>query len=174
VWFADEARIGQKNLLTRVWAPTGSRPTAPKDLRFKSGYIFGAVCPIEKKAAAVIMPACNTHAMNHHLQEISVQVGSDAHAVLIVDGAGWHQSRDLVVPNNITLILLPPYSPELNPAEGIWHYLRSHWLSNRVFDSLEAVLDACEDAWNRFAAQPALIASLCHVDWAVPPSAPTP
>src|SRR5690348_11788528 len=93
VWFQDEARIGQKNSLARVWGQTGSRPAAPKDLGFASAYVFGAVCPLEGKAAALIMPICNTAAMNHHLREISSQVAADAHAVVILDRAGWHRSR---------------------------------------------------------------------------------
>ena len=76
MWFADEARIGQKNSLTRVWGPTGGRPVAPKDLGFASAYLFGAVCPSQGKAAALIMPICNTVAMNHHLVEISSQVAA--------------------------------------------------------------------------------------------------
>jgi hypothetical protein len=104
VWFADEARIGQKNSLTRVWGQTGSRPVAPKDLGFASAYLFGAVCPSAGKAAALIMPICNTAAMNHHLIEISSQVTTDAHAVVILDGASWHRSQGLVVPGNITLL----------------------------------------------------------------------
>ncbi len=130
MWFQDEARIGQKNSLTRVWGQTGSRPAAPKDLGFASAYVFGAVCPLEGKAAALIMPICNTAAMNHHLCEISSQVAADVHAVVILDGASWHKSHGLVTPSNITLLALPPYSPELNPVERIWHYLRSHWLAN--------------------------------------------
>src|SRR6202035_186661 len=126
VWFQDEARIGQKNSLTGVWGQTGSRPAAPKDLGFASAYVFGAVCPVEGKAAGRIMPVCNTGAMNHHLSEISSQVAADAHAVVILDRAGWHRSQGLVVPGNITLLELPPYSPELTPVERIWHYLRSH------------------------------------------------
>src|SRR6266850_3791809 len=85
---------------------------------------------------------------------------------------GWHRSRGLVVPDNITLLELPPYSPELNPVERIWHYLRSHWLANSVFSSLADVMDACEAAWNRFAADHALIRSLCAVAWAPASSAP--
>ena len=84
VWFQDEARIGQKNTLTRVWGQTGSRPAAPKDLGFASAYVFGAVCPLQGKAAALIMPICNTAAMNHHLCEISSQVAADAHAYSMV------------------------------------------------------------------------------------------
>jgi transposase-like protein/transposase len=144
VWFQDEARIGQKNSLTRVWGQTGSRPVAPKDLGFASAYLFGAVCPSQGKVAALIMPICNTAAMNHHLCEISSQVAADAHAVVILDGASWHNSHGLMVPSNITLLALPPYSPELNPVERVWHYLRSHWLANSVFPSLADIMDACE------------------------------
>ena len=95
VWFQDEARIGQKNTLTRVWGQTGSRPVAPKDLGFTSAYLFGAVCPLQGKTAALIMPVCNTAAMNHHLSEISSQIAADAHAVVILDRAGWHRSHAL-------------------------------------------------------------------------------
>ena len=166
MWFQDEARIGQKNSLTRVWGQTGSRPAAPKDLGFTSAYLFGAVCPSAGKAAALIMPICNTVATNHHLREISSQVAADAHAVVILDGAGWHRSQGLVVPSNITLLELPPYSPELNPVERIWHYLRSHWLANSVFPSLMDIMDACETAWNGFANNHGLVRSLCAVAWA--------
>jgi len=165
LWFADEARVGQKNTLTRVWGQTGGRPAAAKDLGFTSAYVFGAVCPADGKAAALIMPICNTVAMNHHLREISSQVGAAAHAMLVLDGAGWHNSRMLAIPDNITLLALPPYSPELNPVERIWHYLRSHWLANSVFRSLAEIMDACETAWKRFANQPDLIRSLCAVSW---------
>src|SRR5882724_8671918 len=133
LWFADEARIGQKNSLTRVWGQTGSRPAAPKDLGFASAYVFGAVCPSQGKAAALIMPICNTVAMNHHLCEISSQVAADAHAVVILDGASWHKSHGLVAPSNITLLALPPYSPELNPVERVWHYLRTTGSPIRYF-----------------------------------------
>ena len=172
VWFQDEARIGQKNTLTRVWGQTGSRPAAPKDLGFASAYVFGAVCPSQGKAAALIMPICNTAAMNHHLCEISSQVAADAHAVVILDGASWHNSHGLVVPSNITLLALPPYSPELNPVERVWHYLRSHWLANSVFRTLADIMDACEMAWNRFATNTGLVRSLCAVAWAPASSAP--
>jgi DDE superfamily endonuclease len=166
VGFADAARIGQKNSLTRVWGQTGSRPVAPRGLGFASAYVFGAVCPPAGSAAALIMPICNTLAMNHPLSEISSQVAADAHAVVILDGAGWHRSQGLVVPGNITLLELPPYRPELNPVERVWHYLRSPWLANSVFRSLADIMDACETAWNRFAADHALIRSLCAVGWA--------
>jgi len=108
--------------------------------------------------------------MNHHLSEISSQVATPAfaragfaHAAVILDRAGWHRSQGLLVPGNITLLELPPYSPELNPVEPVWHYLRSHWLANSVFRSLADIMDACEMAWNRFATDHGLIRSLCAV-----------
>ena len=166
VWFQDEARIGQKNSLTRVWGQTGSRLVAPKDLGFASAYLFGAVCPSEGKAAALIMPICNTAAMNHHLCEISSQVAADAHAVVILDGASWHKSHGLVAPSNITLLALPPYSPELNPQERVWEFLRQHHLALRRFLDYTALLDACQDAWRRFIGTPGRIRSLCSYPWA--------
>ena len=93
VWFQDEARIGQKNTLTRVWGQTGSRPVAPKDLGFASAYVFGAVCPSEGKAAALIMPICNTAAMNHHLSEISSQVPSRSACLLRLSYPVWFRLR---------------------------------------------------------------------------------
>jgi len=109
IWFADEARIGQKNTITSRWAKRGTRPSAPRDQR-ASTYIFGAVCPKEGRGAALILPACNTKAMNLHLVEIARTV-APSHAVLLLDQAGWHLSTRLVVPPNITIIALPPKSP---------------------------------------------------------------
>ncbi len=111
IWFQDEARIGQKNKITRRWAKRGTRPSAPRDQRTASTYIFGAVCPKEGKGAGLILPDCNTAAMNLHLAEIAAAIAPSAHAVLIVDQAGWHMSKRLVVPRNITLIPLPPKCP---------------------------------------------------------------
>ncbi len=113
LWFQDEARIGQKNKLTRRWAKRGTRPRAPHDQRTAWAYIFGAICPAEGKGAGIVMPFCDTPAMQAHLGEISAAVAPDAHAVLILDKAGWHLARALVVvPRNITILPLPPRSPE--------------------------------------------------------------
>jgi transposase len=137
IWFPDEARIGQKNKITRRWAKRGSRPSAPHDQRTRSADIFGAICPQHGKAAALVMPWCDTHAMNRHLIEIARNVTEDGHAIPILDQAGWHMSNNLVVPENITILPLPPKSPELNPVENIWQFMRDNWLSNRIFKSYE-------------------------------------
>jgi hypothetical protein len=119
IWFQDEARIGQKNKITRRWARRGTRPSAPHDQRTVSTYIFGAVCPQDGKGAALVLPVCNTEAMNLHLAEIAQAIKPGSHALLLVDQAGWHMSTGLVVPANITIIALPPKSPELNPMENV-------------------------------------------------------
>ncbi len=143
VWFSDEARVGQKNTISRRWARRGTRPCAPKDQRTESAYLFGAICPAHGKGAGLVMPRCTTEAMALHLAEVSQAVAPGAHAVLLLDQAGWHVSAKLTVPDNITLLPLPPRSPELNPVENVWQFLRDNWLSNRVFGSYEDILDHC-------------------------------
>jgi len=166
VWFADEARIGQKNKITRRWAKRGTRPTAPSDQRTTSTYIFGAICPKDGKGAGLVLPSCNTEAMSLHLAEIATQVAPGDHAVLLLDQAGWHLSGRLVVPDTITLVPLPPKCPELNPVENIWEYMRGNWLSNRVFKSYEDILDHCCYAWNKLVDMPWKIMSIGTRDWA--------
>jgi hypothetical protein len=113
VWFQDEARVGQQGSLTYIWAPIGSCPLMVRDNRHDSAYLFGAICPARAVGAAIIMPAANAEAMTEHLNEISTRVAPGAHAVLVCDGAGWHQTGGrLIVPGNVTLLPLPPYAPE--------------------------------------------------------------
>jgi hypothetical protein len=159
--------VGQQGSLTYVWAQRGSRPAAPRDQRYKWAYIFGAVCPARDIGAALVLPAANTHAMNLHLREISTQVAQGAHAVVVLDGAGWHQTGGkLAIPDNISLLHLPPYSPELNPAENIWQYLRQNFLSNRIYETYNAIVDACCEAWNALIATPTVIRSIATRAWA--------
>jgi len=166
VWFADEARIGQKNKITRRWAKRGTRPSAPSDQRTASTYIFGAICPKDGKGAGLVLPSCNTEAMNLHLAEIATQVAPGTHAVLLLDQAGWHLSGRLVVPDNITLVPLPPKCPELNPIENVWEFMRENWLSNRIFKSYDDILDHCCYAWNKLVDQPWRIMSIGTREWA--------
>jgi len=107
-----------------------------------------------------VLPRCNNEGMTLHLAEISAAVAPGAHAVLLLDQAGWHGSRALVVPSNITLMPLPPKCPELNPVENVWQFMRDYWLSNRIFKSYDDILDHCCFAWNRLTDQPWHIMSL--------------
>ena len=166
VWFGDEARIGQKNKVTRRWAKRGTRPAAPHDQRTASTYIFGAVCPWEGEGAALVLPHCHTEAMGLHLAEIAAAVAPGKHAVLLLDRAGWHMSDRLVVPPNVTLVPLPPKCPELNPMENVWQFMRDNWLSNRIFPSGEDLVTHCCEAWNKLIDQPWRIMSLGLRDWA--------
>jgi hypothetical protein len=167
VWYSDEARVGQKGSIAYVWAPIGSRPPMVRDNRHDSVHLFGAICPARGVGAAIIMPAVNTEAMNEHLKEISAQVSTGAHALLVCDGAGWHQPGDrLQVPDNITLLPLPPYAPELNPMENVWEYLRPNKLSRLVWDSYEAMVAACKEAWHFLVNDPPRIASIGTRTWA--------
>jgi hypothetical protein len=165
VWFQDEARVGQQGTLTRVWAKRGTRPRAPRDTRYQWAYIFGAVCPDRGVAAGLVMPFADTGAMNDHLAEIARTVAPGAHAVLVLDGAGWHGGHALVVPDNVSLLVLPPYSPELNPVENVWQYLRANWLAISVFDDYDAIVDACCHAWNHFAEKPETVSSITSRHW---------
>jgi transposase len=112
------------------------------------------------------MPYANTDAMNKHLEEIAKAVSPGAQAVVVLDGAGWHSSRKLIVPDNITLLPLPPYSPELNPAENIWEYLRKNKLANRLYETYDDIVDACCEAWNSLMAMPDRITSIAARSWA--------
>lgn len=112
------------------------------------------------------MPTANTEIMSMHLAEISRRVAPDAHAALVLDGAGYHRAADLEVPDNITLIRLPPYAPELNPVENVWAYLRGNKLANTVYDGYDDIVDKASEAWMFFADDKDRIASIATRDWA--------
>ena len=166
IWFQDEARVGQKGTVTYVWARCGTRPRAVQDTRYKWTYLFGALCPERAVGAGLVMPRANIGAMNLHLAEISMAVAPGAHAVLVLDGAGWHVSKKLVVPDNISLLKLPPYSPELNPIENVWAHLRGTKLAHRLFDTYDDIVNACCEAWNSFLTDPKTIQSVTTREWA--------
>ena len=138
-----------------------------RDNRHDSAYIFGAICPARGLGAAMIMPAANAEGMNKHLKELSTQVTRSAIAVVICDGAGWHQrGKELIVSDNIRLLSLPPYSPELNPMENVWDYLRQNKLCAQVWDTYDDILEACKNAWNFLIEDPDRIRSIGARDWA--------
>jgi hypothetical protein len=169
IWFTDEARVGQQGTLTRIWARRGTRPRAPRDRRYAWAYLFGAVCPERAVGAGLVLPFANTEAMRLHLQEVSRQVTPGAHAVLVLDGAGWHGLAALgELPRNLTLLSLPRYSPELNPVENVWEYLRQNQLSLRVWPDYPAIVATCCTAWNALMAMPERLASITRREWAKP------
>lgn len=126
-------------------------------------YLFGAVNPQTGASSALLAPTVNTEYMNHHLRFIGEQAGADVHVILVLDRAGWHVAKALEVPANMTLLYLPPYSPELNPVERLWAYLRSHYLSNRIYQDYDDLLEASGHAWNHLT--PEQLCSICHTEW---------
>src|SRR5260370_8387693 len=121
VWFQDEMRVGQKNSLVYQWAKKGTRPRQPKDQRYENAYLFGAVCPSRDTGVAIIMPYANTAAMRKHLEEISHAVAAGAHAMVILDQAGWHTTPKLRAPKTPTIVSLPPPSPNPHPPRHPSH-----------------------------------------------------
>lgn len=162
----DEARFGQQGTLTRMWAPTGSRPTAVKQTRYEWVYLYAAVESATGHSVALQAPHVNAATMSVFLQMLSDDLGPLDHAVLIMDQAGWHKAKALKTPENITILFMPPYSPELNPVERLWAYLRSHYLANRTFDDYQHLLDAGAKAWQQLT--PELLRSICACDYLVP------
>lgn len=167
VWFQDEGRFGQQNTISRIWAVKGSRPGLIRQRQFKYAYIFAAACPEKDIGTALVLPTINTEMMALHLSEISKLTDKGRHAAVIIDNAGYHISKDLPDFDNLTLIPLPPYAPELNSAEEIWEWLREHDLSNRSFKNYDDIVDACSRAWNNLVSEAGRLASLCSREWAV-------
>lgn len=163
VWFQDEARIGQQGTLARVWAERGSRPRAVRQTEYQWAYVFGAADPLTGKSSALIAPTVNTKLMSDHLKMICEEAGEDTHVVLVLDGAGWHKAKALKVPTNMTLLFLPPYSPELMPMERVWAWMRQHDLSNRVFVDAEEIDRACAESWNKLT--PERLQTITHEAW---------
>jgi hypothetical protein len=165
LFFQDEARVGQKGWLCHRWWPRGQRPPGLCDRRFDWTYIFAAVEPATDEGFALVLPTVSTVAMNRFLADFAKTLAADDHAVMVLDGAGWHGSNALVVPDTITLVPLPPYSPECNPVERIWLHLRERFLSLRLFPDQAAIIKACCDAWNALLADHGRITSLCFQPW---------
>ena len=138
-------RFGQQGTKTTVWGVTGSRAQTVRQTAYEWCYVFGAVNPLTGNSSALVAPSVNTELMNQHLRFISEEAGGDAHVILILDQAGWHRGRKLVVPSNVTLWYLPPYSPQLNAIEKLWGFARSHYMSNRAYRDYDHLFEtACQ------------------------------
>lgn len=129
-------------------------------MRHEAAWIFGAICPERDTGVALVLPEATVPAMQALIDELASQLPADRHAVLVMDRAGWHIAHKLNWPDTITPLHLPPYSPELNPIERVWLYLRERFLSHRVFDTYEAIMIASCEAWNALLAETGRIASL--------------
>ena len=144
----------------------GTRPRQPADQRYESAYLFGALCPARDTGAALVLPVVNTKAMPHHLAEISATVAPGAHAIVLMDQAGWHTTNKLEVSGNVSIVCMPPATPELNPAENVGQYLRQTHLGNRVFQNYNDIIDRVCAAWRALLDENVRIESITHRDWA--------
>lgn len=148
-----------------MWARTGSRPTAVKQTRYDWLYVLGGVCPRTGQTVGLLSPHINTDVINIFLSQFSAELDHDVHAVMIWDQAGYHTSGKLNVPDNITLVPLPPRSPELNPVENLWHYLRSHYWANRAYEDYDGLRHAACHAWQHVCLDRPTIQSVCRADY---------
>ena len=165
LWFQDEARFGQQGTLTRKWALRGSRPPAVKQTRYDYLYVLSAACPATGQTVGLLSPHLNTGVVNAFFEQFAREVDPDVHVVMFWDQAGFHTAKALKPPPNLTLIPLPPYCPELNPIENLWHYLRSHHWSNHAHPDYDALRQAACDAWQVSCLDPAIIRSVCRCSY---------
>lgn len=152
--------------MTRVWAKRGSRPRAVRQTRYEWLYVIGAVCPHSGLSVGLLAPCINTNIVNVYLRQFRSELAADVHAVLVWDQAGFHTSKELSIPENITIVWLPAYSPELNPVENLWHYFRSHYWSNRAYADYDDLRIAAIDAWQKAALDREIIKSVCCAEYA--------
>jgi hypothetical protein len=141
----DEGRFGRISTPKRAWAPAGIRPKAPRQVIRESSYVYAAVAPEQGLMTSLILPRADTEMMNLFLAQVA-QDFADYFIVMQVDQAGWHRAKDLKVPENIRLIFQPAYSPEVNPVEHLWEEVREKYLHNRVFPSLDELLEVLSQA----------------------------
>ncbi len=165
LWFEDEARFGRINNLSRCWVMGKDRPVVTRQMIREYVYAYTAVCPATGNTFSIISPSNNTNAMNVFLQLLANQY-NEYNIIMVLDGAGWHTSHALEIPANISLLHLPPYSPELNPVEHIWDYIREQkGFNNHTFDSIEQVEDHLSIALKEISTENDKMKSLCHFKW---------
>jgi transposase len=161
IYFQDESRFGQQGTTTNVWAKRGSRPTATRQTEYEYLRALGAVCPETGHAEGLLSPQLKAKIVGEFLAQFARTVPTDEHAVMLWDGAGFHASKQLRLPDNVTVVTLPAYSPELDPIENLWHYLKSHCWSNRAYDDYDALEQAAVDAWRKVALDAELMKTVC-------------
>jgi transposase-like protein len=162
--FEDEARFGRISDPRRCWAPPGVRPEVSTQFIREYEYAFAAVSPQDGLLDTLVLPTVNTEAMNIFLAEVSRRHAEEC-IVMVLDGAGWHKARRLLVPANMRLLFLPPWSPQLNPAEHVWDEVREKWFANRVFANMNAVEEQLLTALKTLEEDAMRVASLTGFDW---------
>jgi DDE superfamily endonuclease len=166
LFFQDESRFGRISQAIACWSPKGKRPIVPSQIIREYTYAYTAICPQDGENVSLILPSMATPCLNLHLAELSKRYPNN-HIVLVWDGAGSHRSDTLEIPDNMTLIQLPPYSPELNPVENFWKVLKATGFYNRTFHSLTEVEDLLENRLKQFGDNPQTVQSIVAYDWII-------
>jgi transposase len=164
IMFQDEARFVRISDPKSCWAMFPIRPTVGTQMVREYVYVFGAVSPQDGRHDSLILPWANTEAMSMFLEEVRKR-HPDEYIVMFMDQAGWHRAQKLRIPHAMELVFLPPYSPDLNLQEQIWDELREKFFSNRLFKSLQAVIETADIGLRQLESTPALIKSLSHRNW---------
>ncbi len=162
--FQDEGRFGLLGTPRRCWAPRSIRPVVGARLQRKYLYAFAAVSPHDGVLGSLILPWVNAETMSLFLATVAER-HSDEFIVMVMDQAGWHIAGNLQVPRNMRIVLLPPYSPELNPAEHLWEALREDWFANTVFHDLDAVEDALDNGLIALESDPQRTQTMTGFKW---------
>jgi len=162
VFFFDEARFGLQTSLARIWALSGKPLQIKVKQAYQNFYIYGSVEPKTGDNFSLFLPWVNTDMMNLYLEQMSLAYAGEE-IVIIMDQAGWHKSKYLVVPENIDIIYLPPYSPELNPIERLWKHMKTNYIHNRVFESLKHMMALMVDVFAELNSD--MVSSLCHCSY---------
>ncbi len=151
--------------MTRVWAKRGRRAWAVRQTRYDWLYVIAAVCPQSGQSVGLLAPTIHSEMINAFFEQFAKEVPSDVQVVMVWDQAGFHTSKTVRIPDNLTIVSLPAYSPELNPLENLWHYLRSHYWSNRTYADYDELRLAAIDAWQKAVLNPKLIQSVCRASY---------
>ena len=162
--FQDEARFGRMNIPRRCWAPQGIRPSVGMQRVRESLYVYAAVSPSDGRLVSLVLPETDSELMSLFLGEVAQRFPNEF-ILMFMDQAGWHRSKSLVIPENMKLRWLPPYSPECNPAEHLWEEIREKWFGNVVFASLGDVQGLLAEALFTLEHDHTLIQSLTGFEW---------
>ena len=162
IFFFDEGRFGLRATVMRVWAEKGKRLEVKVKQGYESFYCYSAVSPVSGEKFSLFLPEVNTEMMNLYLEKLSKEY-FDSNLLVIMDRAGWHRSNDLIIPKNVKITFLPPYSPELNPVEKLWQWLRKEFIHNNLFSTLEKLMDKLSMGYRKLTNTDLL--RLCHYNY---------
>lgn len=165
LFFEDEGRFGRSNNLSRCWSKKGTRARVCKQIVRQYTYAYASICPETGENHSLVISGSDTEIMNYYLADLSKEF-RHYRIILCADNAGWHKSSSLIIPENIVFLYLPPYSPELNPVEHLWDYIREQkGFNNRIMNSMSEIIDTLADALKQIKNEKEIIKSMCNFHW---------